>query len=299
MGLCRLVPISHLLAGDDEPQAPGGCHLANAEFHFRADLGKLHQCPVERRGWQFFQNSLIVAVGTTALALLLGIPTAYVLARYRFFGNADYGFWILSTRMTPPVAMLIPFFVVYVRTGLFDTYIGLILAHVAITISIVVWLMKGFFEDLPSEMEEAAFMDGATPFEAFLHICLPVALPGIAAVAILTFLFSWNEFLFSLVLADRIQTVPVGLYNFVGYQQIRWGELSASAVIMLAPVLLFVFVFQRQLVRGLTLGRLSEALMTRKLRSHAWFGEETKDGFVHRSWMKNNGLPDDAFDGGP
>ncbi|MEM6463657.1 MAG: carbohydrate ABC transporter permease [Pseudomonadota bacterium] len=206
--------------------------------------------------WRYFHNSLIVACGTTALALLLGIPTAYVLARYRFFGNADYGFWILSTRMTPPVAMLIPFFVVYVRTGLFDTYLGLILAHVAITISIVVWLMKGFFEDLPSEMEEAAFMDGATPFEAFRHICLPVALPGIAAVAILTFLFSWNEFLFSLVLADRIQTVPVGLYNFVGYQQIRWGELSASAVVMLAPVLLFVFVFQKQLVRGLTLGAI-------------------------------------------
>lgn len=206
--------------------------------------------------WQYFQSSAIVALGATALSLILGVPTAYVLARYRFTGNADFGFWILSTRMTPPVAMLIPFFVVYVQTGLFDTYIGLILAHVAIIISIVVWLMKGFFEDLPSEMEEAAFMDGATHFQAFFHICLPVTLPGIAAVAILAFLFSWNEFLFSLVLADRIQTVPVGLYSFVGYQQIAWGELSASAVIMLAPVLAFVFVFQRQLVRGLTLGAI-------------------------------------------
>lgn len=206
--------------------------------------------------WQYFQNSAIVALGATALALILGIPTAYVLARYRFRGSADFGFWILTTRMTPPVAMLIPFFVVYVRTGLFDTYIGLILAHVAIIISIVVWLMKGFFEDLPPEMEEAAFMDGATYFQAFFQICLPVTLPGIAAVAILAFLFSWNEFLFSLVLADRIQTVPVGLYSFVGYQQISWGELSASAVVMLAPVLAFVFVFQRQLVRGLTMGAI-------------------------------------------
>jgi multiple sugar transport system permease protein len=204
--------------------------------------------------WGYFANSLIVATATTVVALLIGVPTAYVLARYRFRGNADYGFWILSTRMTPPVAMLIPFFVLYVRTGLMDTYVGLTVAHVAINLSIVVWLMKGFFEDLPGELEEAAFMDGATPFQAFRQVALPVALPGIAAVAILCFLFSWNEFLFTLVLSEDIRTVPVGLYTFVGYQQVRWGELSASSVLMLAPVLAFVFVFQKQLVRGLTLG---------------------------------------------
>ena len=206
--------------------------------------------------WHYLEASLIVALGSTALALLLGIPTAYVIGRFRFRGNADFGFWILSTRMTPPVAMLIPFFVLYVRTGLYDTYIGLILAHVAINISIVVWLMKGFFEELPPELEEAAYMDGASNFRAFREICLPVAVPGIAAVAILSFLFSWNEFLFALVLADNIQTVPVGLYTFVGYQQIRWGELSASAILMLAPVIVFVLVFQRQLVRGLTIGAI-------------------------------------------
>ncbi len=206
--------------------------------------------------WGYFRASLIVALASTAIGLALGVPTAYVLARYRFRGNADFGFWVLSTRMTPPVAMLIPFFVLFVRIGLFDTYGGLVLAHVAINISIIVWLMKGFFEDLPIELEEAAFLDGAGHFQAFRQICLPVALPGIAAVAILAFLFSWNEFLFSLVLTENIRTAPVGLYNFVGYQEIRWGELSASAVLMLAPVILFVFVFQRQLVRGLTLGAI-------------------------------------------
>lgn len=204
--------------------------------------------------WGYFGNSLAVALASTALALALGVPTAYVLARYRFRGNADFGFWVLSTRMTPPVAMLIPFFVLYVRTGLIGTYAGLVIAHVALNLSIVTWLMKGFFEDLPVELEEAALMDGASAFQAFRQICLPVALPGVAAVAILAFLFSWNEFLFTLVLGDRIRTVPVGLYGFVGYQQIDWGGLTASAVVMLAPVLAFVFVFQRQLVRGLTLG---------------------------------------------
>lgn len=202
----------------------------------------------------WFAHSTMVALGSTAVAIALGVPTAYVLGRYRFTGSADFGFWILSTRMTPPVAMLIPFFVLYVQTGLIDSHAGLIVAHVALNISIVVWVMKGFFEDLPAELEEAAFVDGATRFQSFRQICLPVALPGIAAVAILSFLFSWNEFLFALVLADDIRTVPVGLYGFVGYQQIRWGELSASAVLMLAPVLAFVVVFQRQLVRGLTLG---------------------------------------------
>ncbi|MDE1948287.1 MAG: carbohydrate ABC transporter permease, partial [Burkholderiales bacterium] len=206
--------------------------------------------------WGYFASSSIIAIGSTALGLALGVPTAYVLARYRFRGNADFGFWILSTRMTPPVAMLIPFFALYVRTGLVDTYVGVIIAHFALNLSIVVWLMKGFFEDLPPELEEAAFMDGASYFQAFRQICLPLALPGIAAVGILSFLFSWNEFLFSMVLTQEIRTVPLGLYNFVGYQEIRWGELSASAVLMLAPVLAFVFVFQRQLVRGLTMGAI-------------------------------------------
>lgn len=223
-------------------------------FLFRPILENYAKVLASGEVWGYFMNSAIVATATTVVALLIGIPTAYVLARYRFRGNADYGFWILSTRMTPPVAMLIPFFVLYVRTGLMDTYLGLTIAHVAINLSIVVWLMKGFFEDLPGELEEAAFMDGATPFQAFRQVALPVALPGIAAVAILCFLFSWNEFLFTLVLSEDIRTVPVGLYTFVGYQQVRWGELSASSVLMLAPVLAFVFVFQKQLVRGLTLG---------------------------------------------
>jgi multiple sugar transport system permease protein len=207
--------------------------------------------------WSFFRASTTVALGSTLIVLLIGIPTAYVLARYRFRGNADFGFWILTTRMTPPVAVLIPFFVMYVKTGLLDTSLGLIIAHVAMNLSIVVWLMKGFFEDLPPEFEEAAFMDGASHFQAFTQICLPVALPGIAAAGILAFMFSWNEFLFSLVLADsNVRTVPVGLYGFVGYQQIQWGSLSAAAILMLGPVLAFVALFQRQLIRGLTMGAI-------------------------------------------
>ena len=203
----------------------------------------------------YFWNSTIVAVGSTFLALAIGVPSAYVIARYKFRGASDFAFWILTTRMAPPVAVLIPFFVMYVTLGLNGTHLGLILAHVAVNLSIVVWLLRGFFEDLPFEMEEAAFMDGATYFQAFRHVALPLALPGIGAVGILSFLFSWNEFLFALVLADEaVRTVPVGIYGFVGFQSIAWGKLSASAVIMIVPVVLFIVVFQRSLIRGLTIG---------------------------------------------
>ncbi|WP_208103529.1 carbohydrate ABC transporter permease [Rubellimicrobium sp. CFH 75288] len=227
----------------------------NPSFLFRPILDNYRAVLDRPEIWGYFVNSSIVALGSTALVLLIGVPCAYALGRYRFRGAADFGFWILTTRMTPPVAVLIPFYVLYVRTGLVDTRAGLILAHVALNLSIAVWLMKGFFEDLPPELEEAALVDGATRWQAFRDIALPVAVPGIAAVAILCFLFSWNEFLFSLVLAgSTVRTVPLGLYSFIGYQQIDWGSLSASAVLLLAPVLVILVLFGRHLVRGLTLG---------------------------------------------
>ena len=224
-------------------------------FFFEYQFDNYAEVIVDPDTLSFFLNSAIVALGSTALSLAIGVPAAYVIARYRFRGATDFAFWILTTRMAPPVAVLIPFFVMYVTLGLNDTHIGLVFAHVALNLAIVVWLLRGFFEDLPFELEEAAFMDGATHFQAFRQISLPLAAPGIGAVGILSFLFSWNEFLFALVLADdAVRTVPVGIYGFVGFQTIAWGNLSASAVLMILPVVLFITVFQRSLVRGLTLG---------------------------------------------
>ncbi len=206
----------------------------------------------------FLKNSLIIGLGTTAAGLLLGVPAAYVLARFEFRGSRDLGFWILSTRFTPPIAMLIPFFVIFYRTGLLGTHLGLIIAHLGVNLSMVVWLMRSFFRDLPRELQDAAYVDGASHWQTFSLIMLPIARPGMAAVAILTFLFSWNEFLFSLVLgSSSVTTIPVGLYKFIGYQQIDWGKLSASAVIMIAPVIVFVMLVQRQLIRGLTFGAVN------------------------------------------
>ena len=224
-------------------------------FFFEYQFDNYAEVIVDPDTLSYFLNSAIVALGSTALSLAIGVPAAYVISRYRFRGATDFAFWILTTRMAPPVAVLIPFFVMYVTLGLNDTHIGLVFAHVALNLAIVVWLLRGFFEDLPFELEEAAFMDGATHFQAFRQISLPLAAPGIGAVGILSFLFSWNEFLFALVLADEaVRTVPVGIYGFVGFQTIAWGNLSASAVLMILPVVLFITVFQRSLIRGLTLG---------------------------------------------
>jgi multiple sugar transport system permease protein len=203
----------------------------------------------------FFRNSLIVGLGATALALLVGVPTAYVLARHEFKGRADYDFWVLSTRMAPPVATLVPFFIMYRELGLYDTHVGLIVAHVAQNLAIVIWVMKGFFADLPAELEEAGLVDGGGHWQAFRTIMLPLALPGIAATGILAFLFSWNEFLFALVLTDQAaRTAPVGLQGFIGYQEVEWGRLSAAATVMLVPVMLLLLLFQRRIIRGLTFG---------------------------------------------
>ena len=226
-----------------------------AVFLFDYQFDNYAEVMADTAVWSFFFDSTVVALGSTALALAAGVPTAYVLARYRFKGSADFAFWILTTRMSPPVAVLIPFFVMYSWLGLNDTHLGVIIAHVAVNLSIVVWLLRSFFEDLPYAIEEAAFMDGATYFQAFRDVALPMAMPGIAAVGILSFLFSWNEFLFALVLADdAVRTVPVGIYGFIGFQSVAWGELSASAVLMIVPVVVFLMVFQRRLIRGLTLG---------------------------------------------
>jgi multiple sugar transport system permease protein len=205
----------------------------------------------------FLENSLIVGLGTTAAGLVIGVPAAYVLARFQFKGAKDIAFWILSTRFTPPIAMLIPFFVIFYRIGLLDTHVGLIVAHLGVNLSMIIWIMRSFFRDVPRELEDAASIDGATHLQTFLSVILPIAWPSISAVAILTFLFSWNEFLFSLVLGGtHVTTIPVGLYKFIGYQQIEWGNLSAGAIVMIAPVILFVTIVQRQLISGLTFGAI-------------------------------------------
>lgn len=201
---------------------------------------------------QYTLNSLIIALGATGLGLILGLPAAYSIARYKQQGLA---LAILTARITPGISFLIPWFILFTQLKLVDTYLAVILSHLIITLPLIVWLLIGFFEDLPYELEEAARVDGCSVFGTFWRIALPLVRPGVAAAAILAFIFSWNNFMFSLVLASyNTKTLPVAVFNFMSYTEINWGGLTAAASIITLPVLLLVLLVQRNIVRGLVVG---------------------------------------------
>jgi len=201
---------------------------------------------------QFLLNSIIVGAGATILALVFGLPAAYGIARYKQQRLATA---ILIARIMPGISYLVPWFIMFSKLKLIGTYYALILAHLLITLPMTIWLMIGFFEDIPKELDEAAFMDGCNPLQAFIRVSLPLTKPGIAASAILSFIFSWNNFLFSLVLANQqTRPLPVAVFSFISYTQIDWGGLNAAATIVTLPVLIMILFVQKQMVRGLTLG---------------------------------------------
>ncbi len=202
--------------------------------------------------WQFLLNSAVVGAGATLLALILGLPAAYSIARYR---QGRLSVAILVARIMPGISYLVPWFIMFSRLKWIGQYQTLILAHLMITLPMTIWLMIGFFEDIPRELDEAALIDGCAPFEAFRRIALPLTAPGIAASAILSFIFSWNNFMFSLVLANQAtRPLPVAVFSFISYTQVDWGGLNAAAFVVTLPVLVMILFMQKQMVRGLTLG---------------------------------------------
>ncbi len=202
--------------------------------------------------WRFLLNSVVVGAGATGLALILGLPAAYGIARYK---QQRLAVAILVARIMPGISYLVPWFIMFSRLKLIGSYTTLILAHLMITLPMTIWLMIGFFEDVPRELDEAAWIDGCNPFQAFRRIALPLTRPGIAASAILSFIFSWNNFMFSLVLANQeTRPLPVAVFSFISYTQVDWGGLNAAATIVTLPVLIMILFVQKHMVRGLTLG---------------------------------------------
>lgn len=197
-------------------------------------------------------NTLIVAVGSTALSLLLGIPAAYGIARSRRYGAA---LLILVARMTPALSYLIPWFLLFQQLGLANTYTALILTHLIIGLPLVIWIMLGFFEGVSRELEDAALIDGCSRFGGFLRVAVPLTRPGIVVSAILAFIFSWNNFIFAVVLAGpRLQTLPVAVFSMMSFEQANWGPLAAAALLITAPVLVLTLTVQRDIVAGLAAG---------------------------------------------
>lgn len=200
-------------------------------------------------------NSLVVASVTTALSLLIGVPAAYVFARYDFAGKEDLFFFFLTTRMAPPISVVVPLFLLFGYVGLIDTRLSLILAHTTFNLSLVVWMMRGFFADIPREIDEAGLMDGHTRAGVFFRILLPLAAPGVAATAVLCFMLSWNEFLYAFILvAFEGRTLTVGIPGLVTPHGTLWGQVAAVAIVATLPIVVFTFLVQRHLVRGLTFG---------------------------------------------
>ena len=238
--------------------------LKNFEEVFGISLGFLQQREVLPGGGNFYMaprlwDSIVVALGSTALAVFVSTLAAYALSRMNFRGRHAFVGWVLSTRMMPPVAVAIPMFFIYKNFGLLDSYLGIILIHAVMNLPLAVLLLKSFFDDIPRDIDESALIDGASRWTIFRRIVLPMAKGGIAATAVLCFIFSWTEFIYVLTLTQTgIKTVPVVSSSFVTSTGTAWGNMAALGVAATAPAFVFILLVQKQLVRGLTLGSLKQ-----------------------------------------
>jgi multiple sugar transport system permease protein len=202
-----------------------------------------------------FANSLIIAVGSTILSVALGVMSAYALSRFRVPGKDDLMFFILSTRMMPPIAVAIPIYLMYREFGLSDTKLGMILLYSAVNVSLAVWLLKGFIDEIPREYEEAAMVDGYTRLQALRKVVLPQATTGIVATAIFCLIFAWNEYAFAVLLTSgEAQTAPPFIPIIIGEGGQDWPAVSAGTMLFLLPILVFTVLLRKHLLRGITFG---------------------------------------------
>ena len=204
-------------------------------------------------------DSIIIALGSTGLAMMISILAAYALSRLPMRGQQHFMGWILSTRMMPPVAVAIPMFFIYKNIGLMDTHLGIIIIHALMNLPLAVLLMKSFFDDIPKDIDEAALLDGASRFFVFWRLIVPLAIGGIAATAVLCFIFSWTEFIFVLMLTQTgLKTIPVVSTSFVTSTGTAWDNMAALGTAAIIPAFIFILLVQRHLVRGLTLGSVKQ-----------------------------------------
>lgn len=202
-----------------------------------------------------FRNSLVISTCAVLIGLLISFPAAYTLARVKFRAKNQANFYILSMRMAPAFAFLIPYYLTFRLLGLIDSYLALIIIYSTITIPFSIWMLEGVIEDMPIDIEEAGLVDGCTPIQVMWRIVAPITAPSIAATGILSFIFCWNEFFFALILTgNQTRTVPVMLTSLIGLMGVDWVKMSAAGILAITPTIILALVAQRFLVRGLTLG---------------------------------------------
>ncbi len=200
-------------------------------------------------------NSLIVSIATLVIAIPLALMAAYAFSRYTFVGNTGLLIWVLATQFIPPVVVVIPFFNLFRRFGLIDTRLALVIVNLSVALPYAIWLLKGFIDTLPTEVEEAAMVDGCTELGILRHVTLPLVVPGLVVATVFCFIQAWNEFLFALILTRReAVTLQVGLLNTTGVRGVQWNQMAATGLIVMVPIFILSFAIRRYFVQGLTMG---------------------------------------------
>ena len=204
----------------------------------------------------YFRNSVIVAVSTTIITIILSSLAGYGFSRFKFFGGHSLLLLFLITQMFPGALLIIPLFQIIKFLKLLNTLYALVLSHITFSLPLCTWLMKGFFDQIPQELEEAAMIDGCSRISAMIYVIFPLALPGIIAASIFSFIGSWDEFIFALTFtsSDRVRTLPIGLQRFIGSYEIYWNHLGAASVLTTIPVIILFLFIQKYMVKGLTAG---------------------------------------------
>jgi len=207
----------------------------------------------------YLKNSIIVALVSSTISIVFGSMCAYSISRFDFHGKKLLLFWVLFTRLIPPLSLIVPLFLVIRKFGLYDQVFGLALVHCSFSLPMTVLLMVTYFDEIPRPLEEAAFIDGCNQWGVLYHIVLPLAKPGLVATSIFNIVFSWNEFPFALMLTSRnARTLPISITEWLVERGLLWGEMSASGIMIIIPVCIFAMLVQRQLIRGLTMGAVKE-----------------------------------------
>jgi multiple sugar transport system permease protein len=229
-------------------------HFRNILSGVTYELGKASlQSNIDIVG--FFFNSLIVSCGAIVVSLLVGVPAAYAIARFKFRGRENIAFTLLSFRFAPALMIIIPLYIIFRKLGLNNTYIGLIWVYQLITLPMIVWILRGYIEDISPELEEACLVDGYSQWRTFWRVTLPLARPGVVAAALLAFIYAWNNFLFGLILGGtHVQPITMGALQFISTAYVRYGDISATIVLAFIPALALSIYSQRHLIRGLSFG---------------------------------------------
>ena len=225
-------------------------------FFEGASLRPNFQVLFERAYGRYLLNTLIISLTVVFLCALFGIPAAYALARYKFPLRGQILISTISIRLIPPISLIVPFFLFVRLLKAVDTLQALIMVNFMLNLPFFIWISWGFFKDLPWELEEAALLDGCTRLEALWRVSIPIAAPGLAAAAIVSFMFTWNEYLFALTFSQSAasKTLSVGISDFVGDVFVRWNLISAAGILTIIPATIFVFLFQKYIVQGLAAG---------------------------------------------